>query len=137
MNFTQLGQFMVFLGDGIFKVQKKWNSNNGKQAKHCDDDKEKVYTKAAYSTACVTFTMECDSLIKEVMNEWQAKGRLKLIIKDIQAPGSKLVAVIYHMSNLSPASMFKDALQKILRKTKAAENLKANLMSLDDDNLIK
>ena len=30
-NFTQLGQFIVFSGDGIFKIQKKWNNSNGKQ----------------------------------------------------------------------------------------------------------
>jgi len=50
-NFTQLVQFIVFSGDGIFKIQKKWNSYNGKQTKHRDYNKEKVFFKAVYGTA--------------------------------------------------------------------------------------
>jgi hypothetical protein len=70
-NFTQLGQFIVFSGDGIFKIQKKWNNNNGKQTKHRDDDEDKqVFSKAAYGTARITSTMESGQLIQGVVNEW-------------------------------------------------------------------
>ena len=42
-NFTQLGQYIIFAGDGIFKTQKKYHNNYGKQAKHRDDDKDNVF----------------------------------------------------------------------------------------------
>jgi hypothetical protein len=80
-NFTQLDQFIVFSGDGIFKIQKKWNNNNGKETKHRDDDKEKVFSKAAYETAQITSTMESAQLIQGVVNQWEAQGGLKLVIK--------------------------------------------------------
>ena len=45
--------------------------------------------------------MESAQLISGVVNEWEAKGGLKLVIKEVQAPGSKLVAVIYNVSHLT------------------------------------
>ena len=33
-NFTQLGQYIVFSEDEIFKIHKKWSNNYWKQAKH-------------------------------------------------------------------------------------------------------
>ena len=68
-NFTQLGQFIIFSGDGIFKVQKKWNNNNGKQTKHRDNNKEKIFSKAAYGTARITSTMERGQLTHGVVNK--------------------------------------------------------------------
>jgi len=57
-NFTQLGQVIVFSGDGIFKIQKKWNNNNGKQTNHRDNNEENVFSKAAYGRpAFITSTM--------------------------------------------------------------------------------
>ena len=50
-NFTQLGRFIVFSGEGIFKVVKKWNAGNEKQTKHRDNNEEKIFSKACYSTA--------------------------------------------------------------------------------------
>jgi hypothetical protein len=87
-NFTQLGRFIVFSGEGIFKVVKKWNAVNEKQTKHRDDNEEKIFSKACYGTARITSTMECTQLISGVVNEWEAKGGLKLVIKEVQAPGS-------------------------------------------------
>jgi hypothetical protein len=85
---------MVFSGDGIFKIQKKLNNNNGKQTKHRDNNKGTVFSKAVYGRAHITSTIESTQLIQGVVNEWEAKGGLKLVIKEVQAPGSKLVAVI-------------------------------------------
>ena len=75
-SFIQLGQFIVFSGDGIFKVQKKWNNNNEKQTKHRESNEEKIFSKAAYGTARITFTMDSAQLIQGVVNEWEAKGGL-------------------------------------------------------------
>jgi len=69
------------------------------------------------------------------VNEWEAKGGLKLVIKEVQAPGSKLVAVIYNVSNLTSMSAVKSVLQEILRKTKEEEALDANDMWMNEDNV--
>jgi hypothetical protein len=134
-NFTPLGRFIVFSGDGIFKVQKKYNSNNEKQTKHRDNNEEKIFSNACYGTACITSIMESAQLISGVVNEWESKGGLKLVIKEFQAPGSKLVAVIYNVSNLTPMPAVKGALQFILCKTKEEEALEANDAWMNKDNV--
>jgi hypothetical protein len=137
INFTQLGKFIVFSGDGIFKIQKKWNNNNGKQTKHRDDDEDKqVFSKAAYGTARITSTLESGQLIQGVVNEWEAKSGLKLAIKEVQAPGSKLVAVIYYVLNLTSMSAVKSALQEILCKTKEEEAVEASERWMNEDNVV-
>ena len=78
--------------------------------------------------------MESAQLIQGVVNKWEAKGGLKLVIKEVQAPGSKLVAVIYYVSNLTSMSSVKSALQEILRKTKEEEALEANETWMNKDN---
>jgi hypothetical protein len=135
-NFTQLGQFIVFSGDGIFKIQKKWNVNKGKP-KHRDEDEDQVFAKAAYGTARITSTMESAQLIAGVVNEWEAKGGLKLVIKEIQAPGSKLVAVIYNVSHLTSMTAVKGALHSILRKAIEEESKEADDEWMDDDKVRK
>jgi hypothetical protein len=135
-NFTQLGQYIVFSGDGIFKIQKKWNNNYGKQTKHRDDNEDtQVFSKALYRTARITSTMESAQLIQGVVNKWEAKGGLKLAIKEVQAPGSKLVAVIYYVSNLTSMATVKNALQEILRKTKEEEAAEASKGWMKKDNV--
>jgi len=55
-------------------------------------------------------------------------------IKGVQAPGSKLVAVIYYVSNLTSMAVVKSVLQEILRKTKEEEALEANETWMNKDN---
>ena len=62
--------------------------------------------------------MKSDQVVQGVVNKWKAKGSLKSAIKEVQAPGSKLVAVIYNVSNLTSMSAVKSALQEILHKMK-------------------
>jgi hypothetical protein len=80
--------------------------------------------------------MESARLIQGVVNEWEAKGGLKLVIKEVQAPGSKLVAVIYNVSNLTLMSAVKSELQEILREMEEEEAfLEANYMWINEDNV--
>ena len=79
--------------------------------------------------------MESAQLIQGVVNEWEAKGGLKLAIKEVQAPGSKLVAVIYYVSNLTSTAAVKNALQEILRKTKEEEAVEASKRWMDKDDV--
>ena len=69
------------------------------------------------------------------MNEWEAKGGIKLVIKEVQAPGSKLVAVIYNVSNLTSMPAEKGVLQEKLRKTKGVEALEANVMWVNQETM--
>ena len=78
--------------------------------------------------------MESGQLLSGVANEWEAKGGLKLAIKEIQAPGSKLVAVIYNASNLTAMPLVKSALMEILRKTKEEEAMEASKGWVNKDN---
>ena len=70
--------------------------------------------------------MDSAQLIQGMVNEWEAKGGLKLAIKEIQAPESKMVAVIYTVSNLTAAPLVKSALTEILCKTKSEEAAEAS-----------
>ena len=67
--------------------------------------------------------MESTQLISGVINEWEAKGGLKLVIKEVQAPRSKLVAVIYNVSHLTSMSAVKGALHSILCKAMEEESM--------------
>jgi hypothetical protein len=79
--------------------------------------------------------MESAQLIQGVVNEWEAKGGLKLAIKEVQAPGRKLVAVIYYASNLTSIAALKNALQEILRKTKEEEAVEASKGWMSKNNV--
>ena len=78
--------------------------------------------------------MESAQSLSGGVNKWEAKGGLKLAIKEVQTPGSKLVAVIYYVSNPTAMPLVKSALMEILRKTKEEEAMEASKGWVNKDN---
>ena len=58
-----------------------------------------------------------------------------MAIKEVQAPGSKLAAVIYYVSSLTLMSTVKSALQEILCKTKEEEAMEASERWINKNNV--
>ncbi len=64
----------------------------------------------------MTSAHDINQLLAGVGNEWEANRGLKLVVKEVQAAGSKLVAGMFNVSNLTPMFSVKTALQKIFRQ---------------------
>ena len=71
------------------------NNKKDEGNKHRDEEDNKTYAKAIYGTIRLTASITIEELVSAVQTEWQAKGGLKLIVKYIQAPESKLLSTIF------------------------------------------
>ncbi len=79
----------------------------------------------------MTSAHDINQLLAGMGNEWEANGGLKLAVKEVQAAGSKLVAGMFNVSNITPIFSVKTALQKIFRQVVIMEAQAADPMWLE------
>jgi len=127
-NFTLLGKFLKMSTEDPFKKRQLWSNKKDGHNNNRDEEDEKVYAKAVYGTIRITASIPIEELVPAVQMEWQAKGGLKLVIKDIQAPESKFVATIFFQSILVSPTTVQTTFTNFLQKAKAIEEERGSHM---------